>query len=296
MSTPHWTLPSPAGLLKVARPGLWFQTVWLYALPLAAGADWTTPGPWLGLVYVTWPLSLLIYGWNDLVDVDIDAQNPRKDSWLFGARLPLPQLRGVMRVNVAVQALFAALFVWVAGPSVLLTMGAIVALNATYNARIGGLRGRPPMDLLNPLGYLLVVALAVQVADVPAVPWQAMVYLALFCVQAQLIGEVMDYWPDQAAGRVTTATRIGVRTSKLMIIAVIAAEAALLWFGFGDALLSGMLALATVGLVIDLALRWHDRPYTRNQFILAGVGMNVAGLVSMAWVFWTGALLRPVWP
>lgn len=296
MTEAGWRLPSLSALLKVARPGLWFQTLWLYALPLAAGADWSSPGPWLGLLYVTWPLSLLVYGWNDLVDVDIDAQNPRKDSWLFGARLSLPELRGVARLNIVVQALFAVAFALVAGPETLLTMAAIVAVNATYNARIGGLRGRPPFDLINPLGYLLVVQLGVQVADVPPVPWQALVYLALFCLQAQLIGEVMDYWPDRASGRVTTATVIGVRPSKLVITGVVAIEAALLWFGFGDAVLAGTLALATLWLLADLLVLWRDRPYTRGEYTLAGVGMNVAGLISMAWVFWTGALLRPIWP
>jgi 4-hydroxybenzoate polyprenyltransferase len=289
-------VPSLRTLLKISRPGLWFQTLWLYALPLAAGADWSQPGPYLGLLYVTYPLNALVYGWNDLVDVDIDAQNPRKDSWLFGARATAQDLRFSLRLNAVLQVIFAALFTILSGPSALLLMAGIVAVNATYNARIGGLRGRPPFDLINPLGYLLVVQLAVQVAGVPAVPWQALVYLALFCLQAQLIGEVMDYWPDLASGRVTSATRLGVRPSKLIITGVVAIEAALLWFAFADWLLASMLAFGTLWLLADLLILWRDRQYTRHEYTLAGLGMNAAGLISMAWVFYTGSLLRPIWP
>ena len=43
-------------------------------------------GFWLGLLYVTFPLGLIIYGWNDIADADIDSFNPRKGTFLFGAR------------------------------------------------------------------------------------------------------------------------------------------------------------------------------------------------------------------
>ena len=155
--------------LKVARPGLWFQTLWLYLMPLTTGADWTSPALWLGLLYVTWPLNVLVYGWNDLVDVDVDARNPRKDSWLFGARGSLAQLRALRPVMAVAQVPFVAAFAWFGGADhgwqLLATMAGIVALNASYNATIGGLRGRPPFDLINPLGYLLVVLISLQLND-----------------------------------------------------------------------------------------------------------------------------------
>jgi 4-hydroxybenzoate polyprenyltransferase len=47
---------------------------------------------WLGLIYVTFPMGLLLYGWNDYVDYDVDRLNPRKGSFLFGARGSLEQL------------------------------------------------------------------------------------------------------------------------------------------------------------------------------------------------------------
>ena len=286
----------PSAFLKISRPGLWFQTLWLYALPLAAGVSLDSPALWLGLLYVTWPLNLLVYGWNDLVDHEIDQKNPRKDSWLFGARASLAELRATVPLIVAVQVVFAGLFVWLDGWRMVALMLAMVAVNGTYNARIGGLRGRPPFDLINPLGYLLIVQLAVWLNDLPAVPWQAMLYLVLFCLHAQLIGEVMDYWPDRESGRVTSATLLGVRPTKTIIIALVAAEALMLWLVFQDVLLAGMLGVGVLWLLADVLVLWKDRRYSRTEFTIAGLGMNVAGLVSMAWVLWHGALLHPVWP
>ncbi|MEM8907345.1 MAG: hypothetical protein AAGD05_05815, partial [Bacteroidota bacterium] len=72
--------------LKVSRPGLWFATLWLYFLPTSQMSLLHSWPFWLGLVYVTFPLNLLVYGWNDIVDQPIDAFNPRKDSYWFGAK------------------------------------------------------------------------------------------------------------------------------------------------------------------------------------------------------------------
>jgi len=46
--------------LKVSRPGLWFQTLWIYLLPTSATSAWLSPPFWLGLVYVTFPLNFLM--------------------------------------------------------------------------------------------------------------------------------------------------------------------------------------------------------------------------------------------
>ena len=117
--------------LKVSRPGLWFQTIWLYVLPLSAGADWRDPVLWLGLLWVCFPLSGLVYGWNDWVDWEIDQHNPRKDSWLFGARAPKETLGRLM-------------WLWGGLHARLDRAGAV--------ARPGGLRSAPPCECPCPPG------------------------------------------------------------------------------------------------------------------------------------------------
>lgn len=282
--------------LKVSRPGLWFQTLWLYILPLAAGVDWRDPVVWVGLLYVTFPLNLMVYGWNDYVDWEIDQENPRKDSWLFGALAPKETLRKLIPVWVALQVLFAGIFVALDSWRMVALMAGIVGVNATYNATIGGLRGRPPFDLINPIAYMLVVLLSAWLNDTPQVPWQALAYLAAFCLHAQLIGEVMDYWPDKESGRVTSATKLGVKPTKWLILALVGAEGLALGLVFNDWVMGGMLLIAVPWLLADLLFIWKDRQYSRNEYTVAGLGMNGAGLVSMAWVLYSGSLMHPVWP
>ncbi|MED5374738.1 MAG: UbiA family prenyltransferase [Myxococcota bacterium] len=277
--------------LKVSRPGLWFQTIWLYVLPLSAGADWRDPVLWLGLFWVCFPLSGLVYGWNDWVDWEIDQHNPRKDSWLFGARAPKETLGRLMWLWGGLHLVFSALFVWLAGWWMAAAMAGVVLVNATYNAKIGGLRGRPPFDLINPLGYLLVVWISARLNGTPPVPWPALAYLAAFCAHAQLVGEVMDYWPDTATGRKTTATLLGVRPTKGLILLLVLGEGLVLGLHFGDWVLGGMLLLAVPWLLLDLFWLYKERQYTQKELTLAGLGMNGAGLVSMGWVLWSGSLM-----
>ena len=77
-------------LLKVSRPGFWLTSIWFYLLPLGQRDVFSSAGFWLGLLFVTFPLGIIIYGWNDVVDRETDRLNPRKDTFLFGAR-PNPE-------------------------------------------------------------------------------------------------------------------------------------------------------------------------------------------------------------
>ncbi|ANM29751.1 hypothetical protein ABI59_09440 [Acidobacteria bacterium Mor1] len=263
-------------------------------MPLAAGIDWRTPAFWLGLIYVTWPLNLLVYGWNDIVDEEIDRANPRKDSWLFGARGSSRQLASLPPLIGGVTLPFGAALTWFGGIWTLASLTGIVLANGLYNARIGGLRGRPPLDLVNCLGYLLVLELSLRLNDASPLPWQTFAYLGLFCVHAQLVGQVMDYYCDKAAGRRTSCTRLGILPTKGLIILLVAGEGVMLATLFGDLILGGMLLAGSAFLIFDALIYGRDRQYSVAEFRLAGLGMNAAGFVSMIWVWFSGSLVRLV--
>ncbi len=55
-------------------------------LPLSQRDVFHSVAFWLGALYVTFPMGLLLYGWNDIVDYEADRLNPRKGTFLFGAR------------------------------------------------------------------------------------------------------------------------------------------------------------------------------------------------------------------
>lgn len=81
-------------LLKVSRPGLWFVAIYMYMAPTGGNLSvFRTVAFWVGLVYVCFPVNLLVYGMNDYSDVVVDRDSGRKGNWLFGAKLSVRKLR-----------------------------------------------------------------------------------------------------------------------------------------------------------------------------------------------------------
>lgn len=278
--------------LKVSRPGLWFPTVWLYFLPLGGRTPWDQPAFWVGLAFVTFPLNLIVYGWNDLVDGATDRINPRKDSYLFGAAGTDDQLAQLPRAIALTSVVSAAVLAWFAGPAALAILAGVLLACLLYNHPRLQWRSRPPLELLCQAGYLLVVPLSVALNDVPHPGWTTYLYLGLFTLQSQLMGEVMDVDPDREAGRQTTATVLGVGPTKLLIIAVVLAESAAVWWLFREAVFAVALLGFAGWLLLDRFVLFKTARYTRLQMQLFGVGTNVAALVSMVYVWQTGCLLR----
>jgi 4-hydroxybenzoate polyprenyltransferase len=286
MSFPGWRF-----LLQVSRPGLWFQTIWLYLIPTSQRPEllWSWRF-WLGLVFVTYPLSLMVYGWNDVVDAPIDRLNPRKDSWFFGARGSLEQLRRLPPWIVAVVAPFVVAFLLLELRAGLAVAGMVV-VNALYNLPRHGLRGMPPFELVNQLGYLLVLLFSITLNGVPLLPSATVAYLALFCTHAHLIGEIMDIEPDRASGRRTTATVLGARATKLLVVALVGFESAFLIWRFDELLLGLFLAAGVLWLLIDLVVFDPARGYSRAQYRLLGWGLNLSGFGSVVWLWMRGSLV-----
>lgn len=281
--------------LKSSRPGLWFPTIWLYVLPLGGMEPWHDARFWVGLAFVTLPLNLWVYGWNDYVDRETDRNNPRKDSWLFGARGDDALLATLPRVLVATALIVTAVMVGLGGWKMLPLFGALCVILWAYNHPTRGLRGRPPWEICCQAGYLLVVPMSMLLNDAPELVWPTWIYLGLFAAQSHLMGEVMDVEPDRAAGRETTATKIGVTRTKLIIIAIVAAEVAMLVFIYGDLVFGGMLALGLLWLVLDVTWLFRSGRYTLTQMRLFGLGANALALSSMAYVWWSRCLLEVVW-
>lgn len=141
----------------------------MYILPTAQQPDvFTTWRFWLGLLYCTLPLNMLVYVWNDYADYDYDQQNQRKDSYLYGAKASKADLAKLLSWTF-----------WMQLPAMILltlvdTMGeggvaGLVALrvpawflvcgfgvNGLYNHPTPRLSEQPPFDLLAPAGYLSV--------------------------------------------------------------------------------------------------------------------------------------------
>jgi 4-hydroxybenzoate polyprenyltransferase len=208
-------------IIKVARPGFWPTHYWFFLLPFAGRDMFGSIAFWVGSVYVCFPLGLLLYGWNDLSDRRCDENNPRKDSWLFGARPSDDTCRRLPWIIAAVQIPFWIAFVWIGGPKMILWMIAVLAVNFTYNTL--AFKSRAFLDLLNQVGYLLVFVLASWLCDVPQLSVASMIFCTLFAMQSHLFGQLMDFDQDSDAGRRSTAITVGVTNSKWLIVALLAA-------------------------------------------------------------------------
>lgn len=279
-------------LLKVARPGFWLTSIWFYLLPIGQRTvfdDWTF---WLGLFYVTLPLGLLIYGWNDLADRDNDRLNPRKDTFLFGARPTAEQSAALPAWMALAQLPFTAGFLLLLGAKSLAWWAALVGATAIYNWPRCGFKNWPGVDLLNQIAYVLVFVLSSWLNGVPQLPWFTFVFGALFAMHSHLFGQIMDHAPDLAAGRRTTAGVLGVVPAKWLMIALLAGEAALVWHCARDLWITVALSAGALFFLFDAVLLWRSRPYAGWQMRFFFLGWNAAALLSIPWVWWTATLAR----
>jgi len=279
-------------IIKASRPGLWATAVWFYLLPLGRRQVFDSIAFWVGLIYVTLPLGLIIYGWNDIADADIDQFNPRKGTFLFGARGSQQQLRRLPLQIALAQTLFAAIFLLLTGPKILIWFSGLIVFTAIYNFPRYGLKQNPPFDILNQAGYLLVFVLSSWLNHAPQLRWPTMLFGALFAMHSHVFGEVMDIVADRAGGRRTTATVIGAVPSKLLMSGMLAIEALLIHINYADHWITGALALGAFWFVFDALLLWRNHPYSLRAMQVFMLGWNAIALGSMGWMWSNAPLAR----
>jgi len=246
---------------------------------------------WLGLLYVTFPLNLLVYGWNDIVDYEADKFNPRKGNYLFGAKASKEQLDKLWLKIIGVQLLFLPFLFYFIGVKFLGLLIAFCLINGLYNLPKNGLRSRPPLELLCQIGYLLIVPLSIWLNHTSELHIYAYIYLLLFAFQSHLIGEVMDIEPDRKAGKKTTATILGIQSTKALIILIVAAEVMMLFYIFKDPIFGSMLGVGLAWLIIDLLLIYKSKIYSVKEMKLFAYLSNLMAILSMSYVWWSGCLL-----
>jgi 4-hydroxybenzoate polyprenyltransferase len=272
-------------ILKSSRPGFWLTTAWFYLFPLGGAAVLHSPDFWFGLFYVTFPLGLTIYGWNDLADRATDRANPRKDSLLFGACGSDCELRRLPWVILAVQLGCSVCLLPRLGSRFLWWLLALCLLNLAYNLPRWGFKRRPVLDIMNQVGYLLVFIFSSWQNEVDQLAPAVFVYGGLFAMHAHVFGQVMDIDPDRQAGRRTTAIVIGIRGSKWLIAALMAAEFAIACLHFPDVFLLGFCGGGCLWFALD-ALWRRDRLYSACQMRAAFLAWNLIALISAPWLLY----------
>ena len=268
--------------LKASRPGFWLTTIWFYLMPHGGRFDVHNGAFWLGLIYVTLPLGMLIYAGNDLSDAETDRHNPRKDSFLFGARPTSDQLFELPWRIALIQIPFVALFAAIWGVKALLWFLVLTLGSALYNRKSGGAKDFPICDLLFQCGYLLVFVLSDWTRGTFS-GWPIYAFGFAFAMHSHGFGQIMDIAPDARAGRLTTAVWLGPARAKLLIAALLTLEVWLATLLPFKPYLVPLLALGALFFIFD-ALVWRARPYPLIFLKLFFVGFNLALLLEITLV------------
>lgn len=281
--------------IKISRPGLWFPTVWIYLVPFTVEDKfWESILFWIGLFFVTFPLNYLVYGLNDYNDFNADLVNNRKGNFVFGAKSSKEQLSSIpLKVSVVILP-FVVLFSVISGVKMLLLLLFMIAINIVYNFRPFRIKERPPFEIFIQVGYVFTAFFSVLLNDLPQLPWQTVLYLCLFAFQAHIAGEIMDIEPDIASGKKTTATLIGRKRTKFLMLILLLIETYILSVWFNDYFLAGFLGVFSIWLILDIFIFFKDKPYTLFQMKIFGFAMNLSAIISMIWILYSGKLLSPV--
>ncbi|MEO9892179.1 UbiA family prenyltransferase [Aurantibacter sp.] len=278
--------------LKISRPGLWFPTIWIYLVPFSnQDGFWNSWLFWLGFIFVTFPLNYLVYGLNDYNDEKADAVNQRKGNFLFGAQASRAHLDGLLKKITIVILPFVAIFTYLSGFKMFLLLAFMVIVNIAYNFKPFRIKERPPFEIFIQIGYVTTAFFATELNNLEMLPWQTLVYLSLFAFQAHIAGEIMDIEPDLVSHKRTTATVLGRKITKILMLFILVLESLLVWYWFKDFVLSLFLLTFSVWLVLDVFFLFKDRPYSLSQMKLFGYAINISAVLSMLWVLYSGKLL-----
>lgn len=234
-----------------------------------------------------------MYGLNDFTDGKADSLNPRKGNYLFGARLSKEELTNVPWQIFFVMVPFLAYFAYVCGGELFILLLFMIVVSIIYNYKPFRLKERPPFEIIFQVGYVFTALFSILLNDLAMIPWQTLLYLSLFAFQAHIAGEIMDIEPDKLAEKKTTAVLIGRKKAKFLMLFLLLCEVYILKFWFDDWVLSSFLAAFSVWLILDMFIFFKNKPYTVLQMKLFGIAINVAAVLSIIWVLYSGNLLHP---
>jgi 4-hydroxybenzoate polyprenyltransferase and related prenyltransferases len=267
-------------LFWLSRPRFWLYLAGPVAVGVVYAAD-SVAGFFqpLALLLFAWflvPANLFLYGVNDIFDVDIDENNPKKGE---GGREVQYTGDGIVVMTVYFAGAVGTLFGFALTVEGIYALAAFYVLAVEYSAPPLRLKTTPVLDSLSNGLYVLpgVVAYIAIAGESP--PLLAVAGGWLWTMGMHTFSAVPDIEPDRAAGIDTTATVLGERWTLVYCGVVWLAAATLmgllhpfLGVAFGIyPVLTALFALSTVS--VDRAYWWFPIINT-----VAGAVLTVGGV------------------
>ncbi|GAA3712162.1 prenyltransferase [Microlunatus aurantiacus] len=273
-------------LIRVSRPRFWIYLLGPFMIALAATSLRPPVEVWLLGLYLTLPANLLIYGVNDLYDVDTDRLNPKKQD--YENLLQPGQRRGLVVAILALNLPFLALvpFLPHAWPWLLL----FVLTGVGYSMPPVRAKSRPVLDAAFNILYVAPGIAAYATLSGGSPPWRVLLPALLWCMAMHAYSAVPDITADQEAGVPTVATLFGRRRTLLLCGAAYALAAVLVYPSVG---LFAAVAGATYLVLIALSLRSQGpeqlfavyRRFPVVNTVVGGAMFCVVGVQHATWPF-----------
>lgn len=158
------------------------------------------------LLWLTLPFNLLIYGVNDVFDMETDAKNPRKGS-LEGARINSSEVRFILLGVAATNAPFLVYFLLFVPTPAVLWMLLYALVFVFYSAPPLRFKARPYLDSLSNAAYAFPLVFVPLALGAPVV-WAAALGLMAWSCAKHTFDAVQDIREDRTAGIETTAVAL----------------------------------------------------------------------------------------
>ncbi len=268
-----WTPLGVGDLIRVARPGLIATHVWTFLFPAIAGGFTLSASFWIAAIYVTVPLGLLIYGWNDYFDRDVDTLSRRKShratAAVFGPLLDDPKRTALPATILLAQLPFAIAWSALGRFDLVGWMLLMAAGNALYNGP--GLRlSRVPIlaELTATSIYLLIGGLGILVHSGTPPLW-AWAFAGMVIMNLQILGAIVDRHDDAEVGKRTFSVAFGRTASLAVVLAMLIARVGLSWWFVGDLAATAVIAFGAVLVAGGMSIsRWRRSTSAYSTFLL----------------------------
>ncbi len=264
----------------ISRPLFWIGPFAIYKAGLWAAGLPTGPFQWLELFLIAFPLSLVIYGLNDIYDIEYDKKNPRKATPVWGARISKEDIPWLKNWCYASMCLMLAAALSTMNPLHIIFAAGGICVAYAYSVPPFRLKERPVLDSLAATGYgFFSFGLAYTLSgSADFVDWRFL--LLCFNLSAfHAISTVMDIDEDKKVGLKTFATQFGGRAAALFATAIFLLNLALVYSYSYVAPSIALVGEASLLLAISLSLFLAAFPTSKNGKLV----FKILIFYGMAW-------------
>jgi len=170
---------------------------------------------WLWFSYFLIPANLFLYGINDIYDEKTDVLNFKKQT--HEHQLMTPERKMLIQSLIGVASL-SGFLAFLSGWRVALALGIFITMSYAYSAPPLRFKARAFFDSYSNFLYIMPAVIG-YLLNQPQLPsWWLLVAGASWAVGMHLYSAIPDQKPDQQAGIITTAVKLGTVKSLWVVL------------------------------------------------------------------------------